>query len=307
MAQYLVYLRQSRSQIIFTSLAKMKLRFKAAKPFLLIFLLSLFLMAILFSSESEILQKTKINSNPKAAWSQYPKPQSESSQNQEKVNPEIKEKPTQNVSNIELNPVNATSAHTPRYKIAWAHPTNYGERFTKDINGVAVYNKPIIVLHETAGSALGAIEFFQTPHPDENKQVSYHTLIELDGTVVYIVPPEKRAFGAGNSVFETPNGKETVKTHPKFAPSVNNFAYHISLETPPDGWDNQNPTHSGYTEEQYNTLAWFIAQSNVPENRITTHRKVDRSGNKVDPRNFDFPKFLNLLQIYRQANNRNIK
>ncbi len=272
----------------------MNLRFKAVKTFLLTFLLSLILIVILFSSETELLQKTKINLNPKAAWSQYPKPTPESSQKQE-------------VSNIELNPVNTITTYTPRYKIAWAHPTNYGERFTKDINGVAVYNKPIIVLHETAGSALGAIEFFQTPHPDENKQVSYHTLIELDGTVVYIVPPEKRAFGAGNSVFETPNGKETVKTHPKFAPSVNNFAYHISLETPPDGWDNQNPTHSGYTEEQYNTLAWFIAQSNVPENRITTHRKVDRSGNKVDPRNFDFPKFLNLLQIYRQANNRNIK
>lgn len=293
MTQYLVSLRKSRSQIIFTSLAKMKLRFKAAKPFLLTFLLSLLLIVILFSSEAELLQKTKINLNPKAAWSKYPNPKPTSPQKQEK------EKPTQNVSNIELNPINSITTYTPRYKIAWAHPTNYGERFTKDINGVAVYNQPIIVLHETAGSALGAIDFFQTPHYDENKQVSYHTLIELDGTVVYIVPPEKRAFGAGNSVFETSNGKETVKTNPKFAPSVNNFAYHISLETPPDGWDNQNQTHSGYTEEQYNTLAWFIAQSNVPETRITTHRQVDRSGNKVDPRSFDFPKFLNLLHTYR--------
>ncbi|MFB2979607.1 N-acetylmuramoyl-L-alanine amidase [Microseira sp. BLCC-F43] len=284
----------------------MKLSFKTAKPFLLTFFLSLFLIVILFSGEAELLQKTKVNFNPKAAWSQYPKPKPESSQNQEKVKSET-EKPTQNVSHSELNPVNTITTYTPRYKIAWADPTNYGERFTKDINGVAVYNQPIIVLHETAGSALGAIDFFQTPHYDENKQVSYHTLIELDGTVVYIVPPDKRAFGAGNSVFESPNGKETVKTNPKLASSVNNFAYHISLETPQDGWDNRNPTHSGYTEEQYNTLAWFIAQSNVPEERITTHREVDRSGNKVDPRSFDFPKFLNLLQIYRQANNRNIK
>jgi N-acetylmuramoyl-L-alanine amidase len=277
----------------------MNLRFKEAKPFLLTFLLSLVLIFILFSGEAELLQKTKINLNSKAAWSQYPNPKPPSPQNPEQVKPEVKENPTQNISKLELNPVNTITTYTPRYKIAWAHPTNYGERFTKDINGVAVYNQPIIVLHETAGSALGAIHFFQTPHYDENQQVSYHTLIELDGTVVYIVPPEKRAFGAGNSVFESSNGKESVKTNPKFAPSVNNFAYHISLETPQDGWNNQNPTHSGYTEEQYNTLAWFIAQSNVPENRITTHRQVDRSGNKVDPRSFDFPKFLNLLHTYR--------
>lgn len=284
----------------------MKLRFKAFKPFMLTFLLSLFLIVIIFSSEAELLQKTKINLNPKAPWSQYPNPKPESPQNPEEVTSEVKEKPAQNVSKIEeVNPVNTITTYTSRYKIAWAHPTNYGERFNKDINGVAVYNQPIIVLHETAGSALGAINFFQTPHLDENKQVSYHTLIELDGTVVYIVPPDKRAFGAGNSVFESPKGKETVKTNPKFPPSVNNFAYHISLETPPDGWNNQNPAHSGYTEEQYNTLAWFIAQSNVPENRITTHREVDRSGQKFDPRSFDFPKFLNLLHFYRQANNRN--
>ncbi len=286
----------------------MNLRFKAVKPFLLAFLLSLFLIVVIFSSETELLQKTKINLSPKAAWSQYPKPKPEISENPEEMKPKLKEKPAKNISKIEtVNPVNTTTTYTPPYKIAWAHPTNYGERFTKDINGVPVNNQPIIVLHETAGSALGAINFFQTPHYDENQQVSYHTLIELDGTIVYIVPPDKRAFGAGNSVFESSKGKETVKTHPKFAPSVNNFAYHISLETPPDGWNNQNPTHSGYTEAQYNILAWFIAQSNVPENRITTHQQVDRSGERIDPRSFDFPKFLNLLHMYRPANNRNIK
>lgn len=190
--------------------------------------------------------------------------------------------------------------YRPTYEIAWAYPTNYGERYTKDINGVPVYNQPIIVLHETVSSAADAIRFFQTPHYDENEQASYHTLIKLDGKVVYIVPSEKRAFGAGNSVFDGSNGPEAVKTHPKFPPSVNNFAYHAAFETPSSGRNN-NQTHSGYTEAQYRSLAWLIAQASVPDVRITTHRAVDRSGERIDPRSFDFKKFLTLLHYYRQA------
>ena len=190
--------------------------------------------------------------------------------------------------------------YRPNYKITWVHPTNYGERYTKDINGIAVYNQSIIVLHETANSASSAINFFQTPHLDNNRQASYHTLIELDGTIVYLVPPDKRAFGAANSAFDGPNGPETVKTNPDLPPSVNNFAYHSAFETPPDGW-NKAKTHNGYTDAQYHSLAWLIAQSNIPNERITTHRAVDRSGQRIDPRSFDVEKFLLLLHFYRLA------
>jgi N-acetyl-anhydromuramyl-L-alanine amidase AmpD len=83
---------------------------------------------------------------------------------------------------------------------------------------------------------------------------------------------------------------------------VNNFAYHVSLETPPDSYDSSSQeTHSGYTEAQYDSLAWLIAQSQVPEDRITTHKLVDRSSKKVDPINFDGKKFLDLLSTYRQV------
>ena len=58
-----------------------------------------------------------------------------------------------------------------------------------------------MVLHETVGTASSAVNFFQTPHPNDDDQVSYHTLVGLDGTVYYLVPPDKRAFGAGDSVF----------------------------------------------------------------------------------------------------------
>ncbi|NHC36074.1 peptidoglycan recognition protein family protein [Scytonema millei] len=195
---------------------------------------------------------------------------------------------------------NAATAisYKPRYQIAWAHPLNYGDRFATDIYGKPVYNKPIIVLHETVYSAASAINTFRTPHQQDDKQVSYHTLIGLDGTVIYIVPPEKRAFGAANSVFIGSNGAETVKTHPSLASSVNNFAYHVSLETPADGRD-RDRRHSGYTQAQYKSLAWLIAQSKVPDARITTHKAVDRSGSRSDPRSFDRHKFLSLLHAYR--------
>lgn len=193
--------------------------------------------------------------------------------------------------------------YRPKYEINWANPLNYGERYKRDIYGRPVYNQPIIVLHETVYSAASAINHFQTPHIYEKDQASYHTLIKLDGTIVYIVPPDKRAFGAGNSVFAGKNGLETVKTHPNFPPSVNNFAYHVSLETPLDGRNSQR-RHSGYNHTQYQSLAWLIAQSKVPDSRITTHRAVDRSGSRIDPRSFERSKFLNLLHSYRRRTSR---
>ncbi len=191
--------------------------------------------------------------------------------------------------------------YTPRYAIALAHRNNYGERYSRDVNGLPVTNQPIIVLHETASTASSAINTFRTPHTSDSKQVSYHALITLNGMIIYIVPPNKRAFGAGNSIFTGPFGSETVKTNPNLPPSVNNFAYHVSLETPRDGiGNNHQRTHSGYRDVQYRSLAWLLAQSQVPDDRITTHRAVDRSGQRIDPRSFDFNRFFNLLHSYRQ-------
>jgi hypothetical protein len=83
-------------------------------------------------------------------------------------------------------------------------------------------------------------------------------------------------------------------------PSVNNFAYHVSLETPPDAWDKNVPSHSGYTDKQYKSLAWLVAQSDVPDERITTHRAVDRSGQRIDPVSFDFDQFYSILHSFRE-------
>ncbi|MBL1177574.1 N-acetylmuramoyl-L-alanine amidase [Pantanalinema sp. GBBB05] len=186
---------------------------------------------------------------------------------------------------------------TPREEIALIDPTNYGDRFLQDLQGNPALLEPIVVLHETVGSASSALNLFRTPHPRDADQASYHTLIALDGTIIYLVPPDKRAFGAGNSAFVGLNGVESIQTNPKLAGSVNNFAYHISLETPPSG-NNNARRHTGYTPAQYQSLAWLVAKTGVPDARITTHQAVDRSGQRLDPRSFDFSNFLNLLQQY---------
>ena len=195
-----------------------------------------------------------------------------------------------------------SSAYRPPERVALADPSNYGERYTVDAYGNPLTQDYIAVLHETVWSAHSAINTFQTYHPRDEDQASYHAIIDRDGTVIYIVPPEKRAFGAGNSVFEGPNGPETAVTNPQFASSVNNFAYHISLVTPSDGQNNA-PTHSGYTDVQYKSLAWLMAQTTIPEGRIVTHAVVDRSNSRQDPRSFNWPHFLEYLQQYpsRQA------
>ncbi|MEB3288449.1 MAG: peptidoglycan recognition family protein [Leptolyngbya sp.] len=186
---------------------------------------------------------------------------------------------------------------TPRQVVTLADPSNYGDRFATDANGQPLAQDFIAVLHETVGSAQSAINLFRTYHARDADQVSYHALIGRDGTIYYIVPPEKRAFGAGNSVFDGPNGPETARTNPNFPPSVNNFAYHVSLETPGDGMNNRR-SHSGYTQAQYTSLAWLLAQTTIPESRITTHQAVDRAGNRMDPRSFNRQQLLTLLRQY---------
>ena len=193
----------------------------------------------------------------------------------------------------------AFEQYKPKYFQATIDPSNYGDRYSTNVNGDTLDNSPIVVLHETTNSMTSALNTFTTPHYHDSHQVSYHALIALDGTIVYLVPSEKRAFGAGNSVFTSSQGLETVKTNPNLPSSVNNFAYHISLETPPDG-HNQQSQHSGYTDSQYKSLAWLLALSSIPDDRITTHKDVDRSGNRFDPRSFDFDKFFQILHTYRQ-------
>ncbi|MEB3210464.1 MAG: N-acetylmuramoyl-L-alanine amidase, partial [Leptolyngbyaceae bacterium] len=58
---------------------------------------------------------------------------------------------------------------------------------------------------------------------------------------------------------------------------------------------------SGYTTAQYQSLAWLVARLPVPDERITTHQAVDRSGSRRDPRSFNRQQFLTQLHQYPRS------
>jgi len=279
----------------------MKFRDWATRVILIFLMLATLILAV-FLAGARQRQNQTIASTSKMTWNQYLPTQLQSAV----TKPEKKQNLIPSPTKIhKINSLYITTRDFANYRPQFAQvkvdPSNYGDRYTTDVNGVPCNNQAIIVLHETTNSTSSAINFFQTPHDDESVQASYHAIITLEGKVIYLVPPEKRAFGAGNSVFKGANRVETVQTNPSLPPSVNNFAYHVSLETPPDAWGKNNiEQHSGYTEAQYNSLAWLIAQSQVPDERITTHRAVDVGNGKVDPLSFDGDKFLKKLHSFRQ-------
>ena len=169
-------------------------------------------------------------------------------------------------------------------------PSNYGPRLASDAYGNAIPNTPqMVVLHETVYGLNSAINTFITHHPDDADQVSYHMLIGEKGQIVQALDPARRAFGAGYSAFK---GRWAV-TNASMAGSVNNFALHLSLETPIDGEDD-GPGHSGYTTAQYDAMAVVLAdwmrRFNIPADAITTHRHVDLGLERADPRSFDWGK-----------------
>lgn len=178
-----------------------------------------------------------------------------------------------------------------------AHPTNYDQRMRLDANGNPVLNIPmIIVLHETVVSEEETLNLFRTSHNDDDSQASYHMLIPEDGRRVRIVADANRAFGAGNSAFQN----YSIRLKPGAAGSINNIALHLSLVSPSDGRGDA-PTHSGYSDRQYQSAAGQVllwqAHYGIPLNRLTTHRAVDQSKTRTDPRSFAWDQFL---AVHRQ-------
>lgn len=164
-------------------------------------------------------------------------------------------------------------------------PNNFGERLNPK-------HKPLIVLHESDVTAAMTIEIFQNP----KREVSYHRFIKLNGEIINFVDSKKRAYGAAPSQF---NGESEVTT-PGGKPSVNNFSFHVSFETPASGLGagSNNNTHTGYTEAQYMSAAYIISRCGVPLERITTHKYVDLGQGKRDPRSFDRAKFEKILNSF---------
>ena len=168
------------------------------------------------------------------------------------------------------------------------HPTNFGERVGQDSFGRKLDPTPrVVVLHETVYGVSSVIHTVLTPHYRDEDQVSYHTLIGEHGQVIDLVDPLKRAFGSGNSSFLG----EWAVTNSGLKGSVNNFALHVSLETPLDGED-MDSQHSGYTPLQYDLLSLVLSEwmdrFHIPAAAITTHRHVDIGGERSDPRSFEW-------------------
>jgi N-acetyl-anhydromuramyl-L-alanine amidase AmpD len=172
-----------------------------------------------------------------------------------------------------------------------ADATNFGERQRRDEAGRTVPHEPqLIVLHETVIPADATVRLFQTPHPDDADQASYHLLVDAAGRRLRFVPDGERAFGAGLSAW----GDFTVRIRPASLGSINNVALHLAFETPPDGRGDA-PAHAGYSESQYDSAAAQVllwqARFGIPMRRLTTHAAVDRSHSRYDPRSFRWDRF----------------
>lgn len=170
-----------------------------------------------------------------------------------------------------------------------ADSSNYGRRLAVDWQGRPVPSAPaLIVLHETVVDERTALDLFRRRHGDDGQQASYHVLIGRDGRRIRVVPDAERAFGAGDSEF----AGMAVQLKQGLRPSINNVALHVSLVSPADGVDGEAAGHSGYTPEQYRSLASQIAEwqagYGIPASSVVTHQEVDRSGSRRDPRSFDW-------------------
>ena len=140
-----------------------------------------------------------------------------------------------------------------------------------------------VVLHATADSDTeGSIAWCQTPKSRNPNPVSYHVIVDRDGTIYHLVDTAKRAWHAGVSEFE---GRK----------NCNDYSIGLSFA-------NRNDGVEPYTEEQYEAAAtlisaWMSRYPLITPERITTHAIVARPvGRKTDPIAFDVPRLLAMLE-----------
>lgn len=136
-----------------------------------------------------------------------------------------------------------------------------------------------VVLHADASvHAEGSVSWIQSP----KSKVSYHALVDRDGTIYVFVPTERRAWHAGVSSFD---GR----------PNCNDYAIGLSFA-------NRNDGREEYTAKQYQAGALLVAEwmrryPAITLDRITTHAAVS-PGRKTDPGpRFDFAAFKRLIAL----------
>ena len=134
-----------------------------------------------------------------------------------------------------------------------------------------------IVLHATA-TATGqeAVNTFLDPA----SQRSSHFIVDRNGSVIEMVPPEKRAWHAGKSALGG-------------VPDLNNFSVGIEMVDRNDG--------QPYSDAQYDAVAGLIrrlrARYDLPNARIVSHAVVALpTGRKSDPVGFNFARLYAALK-----------
>lgn len=140
-----------------------------------------------------------------------------------------------------------------------------------------------VVLHATASkNTAGDVEWCCTPKPRNPNPVSYHAIVDRDGTVYRLVEAERRAWHAGVSSFE---GRS----------NVNAFSLGLSFANKNDGVE-------PYTDEQYAAAAetiagWVQLYPAITRDRVTTHAAIAQpKGRKTDPAGFDVDRLLNMVR-----------
>lgn len=147
----------------------------------------------------------------------------------------------------------------------------------------------LVVIHETLISAEDSLRL----HADPEYYASYHAVIDRAGEITYLTPASQKAYAAAESVYIDSFGE---RQH--INGSVDDFAYHISLETPADGYGLSKEYHIGYTKEQYTSLGWLVAATGVQPERIVTHGEL-KQPETSEPRCFNFDYFYGEFQKAR--------
>ncbi|MDE2126607.1 MAG: N-acetylmuramoyl-L-alanine amidase [Armatimonadetes bacterium] len=135
-----------------------------------------------------------------------------------------------------------------------------------------------VVLHATVLTSLNeTVAAFEDP----DRKVSAHFVVDKDGTVVQMVPVERRAWHAGVSVLDG-------------VPRVNDYSVGIEMVNRNDGKD-------PYPPAQVAAVAGIIrllrSRYTIPDSRIVSHAAIALPpGRKTDPAGFDFAAVLALAR-----------
>lgn len=147
--------------------------------------------------------------------------------------------------------------------------------------------KALFVIHETIIDS----ETLEDYMADPDFLGSYHAVITIEGQIIYYVPSDMKAFAASKSRFlNLLTGEEE-----SINGSVDDFAYHVALETPENGRDANKKVHAGYSIQQYKSLAWLFNATGISIDRLVNHGEL-KEPETEEPRCFNGQYFSKVLQ-----------